>query len=148
MTCALDVIGSGIRIPDVKWQGMIGWQNDARKRKLIGALCHVFVGMPFSDEHLVRVHTAAITNGELLWTKNFGIPEEFAAVKVLVPCDDVAGTVVTAPASSPFPPGTEVYARSNYNRTGCAREYTILLTDEMAKRPQRLSWAESAAVPM
>jgi NADPH:quinone reductase-like Zn-dependent oxidoreductase len=60
----------------------------------------------------------------------------------------VAGTVVTAPASSPFPPGTEVYARSNYNRTGCAREYTILLTDEMAKRPQRLSWAESAAVPM
>ncbi|KAK9327055.1 hypothetical protein V1520DRAFT_349839 [Lipomyces starkeyi] len=103
---------------------------------------------PSSDEHLVRVHTAAITNGELLWTKNFAIPDEFAAVKILVPCDDVAGTVVTAPASSPFQPGTEVYARSNYNRTGCAREYTILLTDEMAKRPQRLSWAESAAVPM
>lgn len=29
---------------------------------------------PSSNEHLVRVHTAAITNGELLWTKNFPSP--------------------------------------------------------------------------
>jgi NADPH:quinone reductase-like Zn-dependent oxidoreductase len=101
-----------------------------------------------TTEHLIRVHTAAITNGELLWTKNFPIAPEFAALKVLVPCDDVAGTVVTAPPTSPFQPGTEVYARSSYNRTGCAREYTILLTEEMARRPQKLSWAESATVPM
>jgi NADPH:quinone reductase-like Zn-dependent oxidoreductase len=103
---------------------------------------------PSSTEHLIRVHTAAITNGELLWAKNFPPTEEIAALKTLVPCDDVAGTVVIAPASSPFQPGTEVYARSSYTRTGCAREYTILLTEEMAKRPQRLSWAESAATPM
>jgi len=103
---------------------------------------------PSSGEHLIRVHTAAITNGELLWTKNFPMPEELAALKTLVPCNDVAGTVVIAPASSPFQPGAEVYARSNYRRTGCAREYTILLTEEVAKRPQHLSWAESAAVPM
>jgi len=103
---------------------------------------------PSSSEHLVRVHTAAITNGELLWTKNFPMPEEFAALKTLVPCNDVAGTVVIAPASSPFQPGAEVYARSNYRRTWCAREYTILLTEDVAKRPQHLSWAESAAVPM
>lgn len=103
---------------------------------------------PSSDEHLVRVHAAAITNGELLWAKHFPVPEELAALKTLVPCDDVAGTVVVAPPSSPFQPGTEVYTRSNYSRTGCAREYTILLTEEMAKRPRCLSWAESAAVPM
>lgn len=103
---------------------------------------------PSSEEHLIRVHTAAITNGELLWSKYFPIAQEIAALKTLVPCNDVAGTVVSAPASSPFQPGTEVYARSSYNRTGCAREYTILLTEEMAKRPQRLSWAESATVPM
>jgi NADPH:quinone reductase-like Zn-dependent oxidoreductase len=103
---------------------------------------------PSTTEHLIRVHTAAITNGELLWTKNFPMPDEFASTKVLVPCNDVAGTVISAPPSSPFPPGTEVYARSSYVRTGAAREYTILLTEEMARRPQRLSWAESAVVPM
>jgi hypothetical protein len=98
---------------------------------------------PSTTEHLIRVHTAAITNGELLWTKNFPFPPEIAARKILVPCDDVAGTVVTAPPTSPFQPGTEVYARSSYTRTGYAREYTILLMEEMAKRPQKLSWAES-----
>lgn len=103
---------------------------------------------PSSDEHLVRVHTAAITNGELLWAKDFPMADEIAALKTFVPCYDVAGTVVTAPASSPFQPGTQVYASPSYERTGCAREYTILLTEEMANRPQRLSWAESAAVPM
>ncbi|KAM0723272.1 hypothetical protein Q7P37_001473 [Cladosporium fusiforme] len=101
---------------------------------------------PFSTEHLVRVHTTAITSGELLWPRYF--PVETAEPKILVPCADVAGTVVTAPADSPFQPGSEVYARSNYRRSGCAREYTILLTEEMALRPQNLLWAESAAVPM
>jgi NADPH:quinone reductase-like Zn-dependent oxidoreductase len=101
-----------------------------------------------ANEHLIRVHTTAITNGELLWPKNFPPPEPYANSKTLVPCDDVAGTVVLAPSSSPFQPGAEVYARSNYLRTGCARQYTILTTEEMAERPQRLSWAESAAVPM
>jgi hypothetical protein len=52
---------------------------------------------PFTTEHLVRVHTAAITNGELLWSKNFPLPEELTVGKILVPCNDVAGTVVTAP---------------------------------------------------
>jgi NADPH:quinone reductase-like Zn-dependent oxidoreductase len=100
---------------------------------------------PSSTEHLIRVRTTAITKGELLWSRYFDIKGDD---KVLVPCNDVAGTVVTAPPDSPFQPGTEVYARSNYNRTGCARKYTILLTEEMAKRPQNLTWAESAVVPM
>ncbi|GAB7332798.1 hypothetical protein MBLNU13_g04528t1 [Cladosporium sp. NU13] len=99
-----------------------------------------------ADEHLVRVHATAITNGELLWSRYFPLPA--GSTKVLVPCNDIAGIVITAPQSSLFQPGTEVYARSSYARTGCAREYTILLAEEMAKRPQCLSWAESAAVPM
>lgn len=101
---------------------------------------------PSSTEHLVRVHTTAITSGELLWPRYFPVTADVP--KLLVPCADVAGTVVTAPANSPFQPGAEVYARSNYRRSGCAREYTILLPEEMALRPQKISWAESAAVPM
>jgi hypothetical protein len=99
-----------------------------------------------ADEHLVRVHATAITNGELLWSRYFPLPE--GSIKVLVPCNDIAGTVVAAPQSSPYQPGTEVYARSSYARSGCARDFTILLGDEMAERPRCLSWAESAAVPM
>jgi NADPH:quinone reductase-like Zn-dependent oxidoreductase len=103
---------------------------------------------PNSSEHLVRVHATAITNGELLWEKNFPNPEPYASTKQLVPCFDVSGTVITAPSSSPFQSGDEVYGRSNFQRTGCAREYTILVTEEMAVRPQKLTWAESATVPM
>ncbi len=99
-------------------------------------------------EHLIQVKATAITNGELLWTKNFPPPAHLVVNKVLVPCNDVAGVVVDGPASSPFQPGAEVYARSNYVRTGCAREYSVLVTEEMAERPKSLSWAESAAVPM
>ena len=99
-----------------------------------------------ADEHLVRVHTTAITNGELLWTKNFPLPN--GNTKILVSCNDVAGTIVVAPPASPLQPATEVYARSSYARSGCAREYTILLGEEMAKRPACLSCGESATVPM
>jgi len=99
-----------------------------------------------ADEHLIQVHATAITNGELLWSRYFPLPA--GSTKVLVPCNDIAGTVIAAPPSSLFQPGSEVYARSSYARTGCARDYTILVGEEMAQRPQCLSWAESAAVPM
>ena len=68
--------------------------------------------------------------------------------KLLVPGNEVAGTVVDAPESSPFNVGDEVYARTNFARTGDARDYTIGNTEELAHRPQSLSWAESAATPM
>lgn len=99
-----------------------------------------------TDEHLIRIHTAAITNGELLWPKNFPVPEPNS--KDSTPLYDLAGTVVTAPFSSPFQPGAEVYARADYQRTGCGREYTIAVTSELAFRPKGLSWAEAATVPM
>ncbi|KAK2754219.1 hypothetical protein FQN54_007098 [Arachnomyces sp. PD_36] len=101
---------------------------------------------PNSAEHLIRVHTTSPCNGELLWAKNFPPPEGWT--KEFVPCDDVAGTVITAPDDSPFRPGDEVYARTSYVRAGCARDYTIGVTGELAHRPKRLSWAESAATPM
>ena len=45
-----------------------------------------------ADEHLIRVHATAITNGELLWSRYFPLPA--GSKKVLVPCNDIAGTVV------------------------------------------------------
>ncbi|KAM0690332.1 hypothetical protein Q7P36_009099 [Cladosporium allicinum] len=100
------------------------------------------------NEHLIQVRTTAITTGELLWPKNFPLPAPYTTTKVLIPCNDVAGTVLLAPPKSPFQPGTEVYARSSYTRTGCARKYTILTGEEIALKPKNLSWPEAAATPM
>jgi NADPH:quinone reductase-like Zn-dependent oxidoreductase len=105
------------------------------------------VPTPKPYEHLICVHTAALTNGELLWAKNFSsLP--VASDKKLVPCYDMAGTIVTAPLGSPFKAGDEVYARTSYYRTGVGQEYTVAPAEELALRPKRLTWAESATVPM
>ncbi|KAL4886732.1 putative zinc-binding oxidoreductase [Aspergillus karnatakaensis] len=95
------------------------------------------------NEHLIRVHAASPCAGELNWAKFVNIPG-----KEIITCDDVAGVVVSAPSDSPFQPGSEVYARTNYWRPGCARDYTIATTDELALRAKNLSWAESAATPL
>jgi NADPH:quinone reductase-like Zn-dependent oxidoreductase len=104
--------------------------------------------IPGSSEHLIRVYTTAITRGELLWLKDYPTDPELIKNKELVPCYDVAGVVVSAPESSSFKPGTEVYARSDFYQSGTAREYAILKTEDMAIRPSKFSWAESATVPM
>lgn len=98
-----------------------------------------------TSEHLIKVHAAAITNGELFWPIYHPVtnPE-----KEPVPVYDISGTIVTAPSSSPFKPGDEIYARTNFQRTGSGREYTIATTEELALRPKNLSWAEAASVPM
>ena len=82
------------------------------------------VANPDAGEHLVRVHCTAPCAGELFWPSIVAVPD-----KEPVPCDDVAGIVVTAPPDSPFQPGDEVYARSTYFRPGCARDYTVIVTD-------------------
>jgi len=81
-------------------------------------------------------------NGELLWAKNY--PKfNYSNKEPVVGCD-LAGIIVAVPNSSPFRLGDEVYARTNF----MSRDYTIGVTEELAHRPQRLTWAESAAVPL
>ncbi|KAJ5825775.1 hypothetical protein N7474_002913 [Penicillium riverlandense] len=94
-------------------------------------------------EHLIRVYAASPCAGELLWPTFVDTPG-----KEIITCDDVAGVVASAPEGSPFKVGDEVYARTSYYRPGCARDYAIVTTDELAARPRKLSWAESAAVPL
>ncbi|KAL2842747.1 hypothetical protein BJY01DRAFT_216283 [Aspergillus pseudoustus] len=97
------------------------------------------------NEHLIKVHAASPCAGELLWPRMVPtIPEK----EEIITCDDVAGVVVSAPTDSPFQPGTEVYARTSYRRPGCARDYAIATTDELARRAGNLSWTESAATPL
>ncbi|KAF7586650.1 hypothetical protein BBP40_008519, partial [Aspergillus hancockii] len=97
-----------------------------------------------TDEHLLRVHAVSPCANELNWLKYFTPPKPRSPI----PCYDIAGTVLKAPENSPFCVGDEVYARTNYIRPGCAADYAIGVTSELAHRPKHLSWAESAAIPL
>ncbi|KAL8723145.1 MAG: hypothetical protein Q9225_000486 [Loekoesia sp. 1 TL-2023] len=104
---------------------------------------------PTQDDHLIRVHTVALCTGELDWPTLF--PDVIFSENPdgqIVPGYDVAGTVITAPAASPFQPGDEIIARTHPSRRGNCREYSICRTEEMASKPDRLSWAEAASIPV
>lgn len=92
------------------------------------------------------MHAVAPCAGEMLWPENAENTD--TKRKEPIPCYDVAGTVVTAPTGSPFQTGTEVYARTEFARTGMAREYATVTTAELGVRPRNLGWAESAAVAL
>ncbi|KAK4167707.1 Reticulon-4-interacting protein 1, mitochondrial [Cladorrhinum sp. PSN259] len=98
------------------------------------------------DDVLVRVHATCPCAGELLWAKNFPdiIPED----KVMIPCQDLAGTVVSAPPGSGFVEGDRVYCRIDASRAGAASEYALARASELAKIPEGLGWVEAAATPL
>lgn len=100
-------------------------------------------------DHLIHVKATALCARELAWPSEF--PDAIYAEnpeRLITPGYDLAGTVVTAPPSSPFGPGDEIFARTLPSRPGNCRDYTIARTDEMALRPLGLSWVETATVPL
>ncbi|KAL4923543.1 NADP-dependent oxidoreductase [Aspergillus undulatus] len=119
-------------------------QPDPKSTELLLTTVPTPTPTPNTPQHLVRVEACAPCSGELLWPANF--PP--ATPRILIPCPDFAGTVVSAPPDSPFPPGTKVYTRANYIRNGAASEYTISITEELSNCPRGLSWAECAAIPL
>lgn len=98
------------------------------------------------DDVLVRVHACSPCAGELLWAKNF--PDAIPKDKEMVPCQDLAGTVVAAPADSGFGPGDRVFCRISAERAGTAREYALAKVGELARISEGLGWVEAAATPL
>ena len=114
-------------------------QPDPKSKHIILTTIPLPIQAPNTTEHLLHVHAVAITNNELTWPANFPAsrPIPYSDTQALVPLYDIAGTIVTAPEDSPFKAGDEVWARTNYLRTGAGREYTIVTTDELALKPER-----------
>ncbi|KAK4097478.1 NAD(P)-binding protein [Parathielavia hyrcaniae] len=103
------------------------------------------------DDVLVRVHATAPCAGELLWARDF--PDTIPADKEPVPCQDMAGTVVSASSSSSssssrFAPGDRVYCRIDASRPGAACDYALPRASSLARIPQGLGWVEAAATPL
>lgn len=93
------------------------------------------------SELLIKVHSTAITNGELTWAPFCDWPVDH------VPCYDVSGTVITSPDSR-FKPGDKVFGRVDAKREGTARQYANILPSEAAHIPDGLNMLEACSVPM
>ncbi|TVY61399.1 putative zinc-binding oxidoreductase [Fusarium oxysporum f. sp. cubense] len=120
-------------------------QPDKHSHKL--TLAEQPVPVPTHPEDvLVKVHATSPVKGELDWAVWF--PDFIPKDKIPVPGQDVAGTVVSAPANSDFKTGDEVYARIDATRPGAAAEYVLARVPELAIRPRNLSWPETAATPI
>ncbi|KAF2190126.1 NAD(P)-binding protein [Zopfia rhizophila CBS 207.26] len=95
-----------------------------------------------TEEHIIKVHSTAITNGELTWASFVNWPTEH------VPTYDVSGTIVTEVTGSKFKPGDKIYGRIDAAREGTARQYATILPSETALVPKNLSMTDAASVPM
>lgn len=104
------------------------------------AVEEIEVPSPREGEALVRVHAAAITRGELAW------PEDRLPA---IPSYELSGVVVqVAPDVDYVAVGDEVFALTPFDRDGVAADYAVVPAAVLAPRPERLSDAESAALPM
>lgn len=97
---------------------------------------------PEGDEYLLKVHSTALTTGELLWPRPAELNESCPGV-------EMAGIVIKGgPTSTKFRVGDRVYLRTTYPRAGSAREYTLALESEMALQPKNITADEAASVPV
>ena len=102
---------------------------------------------PSPTQYLIRVRAAAITADELTWTETLARPKP-------IPAHDVCGTVVETPSLFSaivipnFKIGDEVTALVSFSRDGAAAEYVVAEVDEVARKPQKLTDVEAAAVPL
>ncbi|CAG8975601.1 hypothetical protein HYALB_00006808 [Hymenoscyphus albidus] len=122
------------------------FQPDIQSPSLV--LTRLLTQLPQNNttEHLIKVHAVSPCASELTWAKNY--PSLMDSNRVAIPCFDFVGTVILAPPSSPFPPGTEVYTRTPGGRTGNGREYTIAEMEQLARKPKNLTMEEAASVPI
>ncbi|KAI9724352.1 MAG: hypothetical protein M1812_000420 [Candelaria pacifica] len=103
---------------------------------------------PSPHEILIKVHAAALTTGELVWS-------ETGARKLPVPCHDVSGSIESY--GSEVDPaiikefaeaGNEVYGLIGFDKDGAAAEYTLVQPSELAPKPKSLKHEHAAAVPL
>lgn len=94
---------------------------------------------PGPKEVLIKVHATAITAAELAWP-------ETTARENPIPGHDVAGTVAKVGSEvTAFKKGDEVFALTSFSREGCAAEYAIANTAELAKKPQSLTFVSGSS---
>ncbi len=95
---------------------------------------------PLAGEALVRVYAASITRDELDWPVN-RLPA--------IPSYELSGVVAKLGTDAlGFKAGQAVYALGPFNRDGAAAEYVAVPISCLAPKPELLTHAESASIPL
>ncbi|GAA3033854.1 NADP-dependent oxidoreductase [Microbacterium dextranolyticum] len=104
---------------------------------------------PVLSEILVRVVAAGVNPIDAKTRSGAGVSGAIAAYPSTLGFD-FSGVVVSSPYEAhPFPVGTEVFGMASFPRSGGAyAEYTVAPTLSIARKPQALSHAEAAGVPL
>jgi NADPH:quinone reductase-like Zn-dependent oxidoreductase len=93
-------------------------------------------------ELLIRMKASTVIRDSLTW------PELYASPPAHMGCDFAGIVTEVHPAEREFKPGDEVYGMANAHRGSTWAEYAIVTTEEATLKPQSLSWAEAAALPL
>jgi len=111
-------------------------------------LHEIFTPQPAADELLVRVHAAGV-NPVDTGARSGRSAALTNAVLPYIPGFDVSGVVVSAgSAVSGFSAGDPVYAMLDLRRGGGYAEYALVKESEAARKPENLTFAEAAALPL
>lgn len=100
---------------------------------------------------LVRVHASGVSPGELDWPGAWLDHDATPRVPPIVPGHEVAGVVeAVGPEATGFTVGDEVFGYIDVHRDGSDAEYVAVRADagELAPKPETLTHAEAAAVPL
>jgi len=103
---------------------------------------------PQPGEVLVRVHAAGVTPTELQW-----YPTSQTAAggerKGAVPSHEFSGDIAeVGEGVDRFTIGQQIYGMNDWFADGALAEYCVTRADSIAPKPQRLSHAEAASVPI
>lgn len=97
---------------------------------------------PGSGEIRIRVIAAGVNPMD--WKIRKGMVGEMPLPMIMGL--DVSGIVDSGQRGALFQPGQEVYAKASIGQGGYA-EYTVVNTEQVAKKPESIGFIESAAIP-
>jgi len=101
-----------------------------------------------SEEVLVRVRAAGVTPTEFTWNSTFTARDKRSRLPI-IPAFEVAGIVEKIGSlTSGMAEGDAVYGLLDFWRDGAAAEYVVARAHELAPKPESLSFAYAAAVPL
>lgn len=91
---------------------------------------------------IIQTKATTVIRDSLTWPELYANPPAHMG-------NDFAGIVTEVhPSEREFKPGDEVYGMAHADRGGTWAEYAVVTTEEANLKPQCLSWAEAAALPL
>lgn len=103
---------------------------------------------PGKGEVRIKVHAVGVNPVDWKVRDGYG-KERFNRKYPFIPGWDVAGVIETVgPGATRFSVGDEVFGYTNLARDGAYAQYVVAAETELAKKPKKLDFVQSASVPV